>query len=226
MQHIEWRSTGLVLISVILLASCSNTALPTEVFEGVEKPEIFQSTIPVPVNTSYELTAEQPVGEQTRFSEQLGSQSLRNLNGTPYLEQNPNLITAQAVTKTRDEWLRKGTWTKTLNSASREVCRPPRSFAASVSGGYTLTISATGDIAVVKATGTLSGTVTLTAGITYSWTACAYFQKSEIERYQRWELWAYYSDGTSKWTGGVSNTRLPAQYGDVTDSRITPWTTR
>lgn len=224
MRHKTKLAASFLVLSLVL-ASCGTPTTPDVSAVLPENPhgQAVTTTAPVVV---YNLSPEQTPGVTLAYDGPTGTQTLLHTNGAPYFEQQPRTITAQNVTKIRDEWIQKGTWQKTLTSPSRQECRPPRSFTASVTGSYSIKVGASGDISVVKLSGEVTGGMTLTAGITYTWTACAYFQKTEIERYQRWELWAYYSDGSSKWTGGVSNTRLPSQYGDVQDKRISSWQIR
>ncbi|WP_027482686.1 hypothetical protein [Deinococcus pimensis] len=225
MKH---TATGLLLLVGITLSACGTTPPPPTGSPGA-------GTLPAPwiaparpdVLVVNDLSPEQPVGTTVTYDGHSTSPqpTLLHLDGRPYQE-TPTTTSTQAVRVVRTEWIQKGAWTKRVVSPAREVCRPPRSFTVTVSGSYTLNISGSGDVALVKVSAGLSGSMTLTAGVTYSWTACAYFQRVETERYMRYELWAYYSDGTSKWTGGISNIRQPSKYNDIVDSRITPWRVR
>jgi len=217
------------LLLCLALSACGTTRPDVPSTPGMsELPRPAPTEAASRVVVVHDLSAPLPVGETLHFAGRSTSPTptLLHLDGQPYQEVPNDTVTAQAVKVVRTEWIQKGPWTKQLNSAPREVCRPPRSFTVTVSGSYTLNISGSGDIAVVKVTAGLTGSMTLTAGITYSWTACSYYQRRDIERYMRYELWAFYSNGTSKWTGGISNIRQKAQQGDVSDIRISQWQVR
>lgn len=40
----------------------------------------------------------------------------------------------------------------------------------------------------------------------------------------RWAQWVTYKNGRKKWTGGVSNVRVPGQPEDAQEKRISAWT--
>lgn len=212
----KWAIVSFVATSI--LASCNTVSTP---ITQADKQTLGQETAPITVN---ELSPEQPVGSTLLYDGGLPTtQTLFHTDGTPYFEQTLNTITAQGVIKLRDEWIKARIWEKTVTKSSRRECPRTRSFTATVSGNYNVSVGASGDISVVKVNGSFGGGTMLTAGMTYTWSVCAYYQVTELERWQRYEQWAYYSDGTKKWTGGVSNIRMPGQTGDLVDRRVSNW---
>ncbi len=104
----------------------------------------------------------------------------------------------QTPIKISEKWIPKGYWSKRFVDPTREVCSSPRAHTV-----HTAEMTTT--------TRTIQ---------------CAYFQKIEIRRYRYWELWAFYSNYSKKWTGGFYHARQRSKLGDTKDTRIGKWQTR
>ncbi len=135
-------------------------------------------------------------------------------------------ITSQTTAKVvKTEWVPQYFgWSKPYAYPnSEQKCKPPVILSITAGVTYKLEISASGDIRLVKVNGTIGGTLTgsFTGSLTYQ--ACAEHQKIEIQRFLTYKQIAYYSDNTSKPTGGISNIRQPGQYGDITFRQLSSW---
>ena len=123
--------------------------------------------------------------------------SMGDSSATYKLESNHSLKN-QTPIKVSEKWIPKGYRSRRFVDPTREVCSFPRVDTVHTEG------------------------ITLTNRKIQ----CAYFQKIEIRPYRHYELWAFYSNNSKKWTGGFYHVRQRNKPNDIKDVRVSKWQTR